>query len=330
MAIIVSKEEKILRENRHKQFVYLLDKYKVKTRKLVLLSGIDEHNLSAYKSGKMPITENVWVNITKGFELLDKELAENKPNVEVADWEYVLKQLRKHDNVFVNKKRVKNITSYIQDLELNGFDCNFQEVEDGYIISHNRRLIKPMVEIIKSKPKVEEDLSIIDKVRNMHEDALIMHEEALKLQAETEEIVKSVDEMEAKLDLDKPEYKMPQFAPGSSVTSAFGIEPVEEIIITKEDIEKALSENSHYELPWEEEEELKELAEETLANCGLEKGIHSVDLVQFLETRLTKQEARGFLRGKAIESLLEGDYQTALMCIKYFMDNGYIEMGEGV
>ena len=323
---MISKEEKELRTQRCTELNKLIKKHNIKTGKLSIVSGIKECNLSSMKTGKLPITEVTWKMISEAIEKIVEE-TEPVPDVEVEDWEYVKQQLARHDNVFVNKKRVKNIKNYLDDLKQNGFDCSYQEVDEGYIISHNQRVIKPMVEITKPKQVIEEDLSIIDKVRNMHQDSLVMHEQALKLQAETDEIVKSVDDMEAKLDLDKPEYKMPKFVPGSSVTGAFGVsvEPVEEIIITKEDIEKALSENSHYELPWEEEEELKELAEETLANCGLEKGIHSVDLVEFLETRLTKLEVRGFLRGKAIESLLEEDYQTASMCIKYFMDNGYID-----
>lgn len=334
MAIVVTKEEKILRDKRHKQFVYLLDKYKVRTRKLALLTGIEENNLSSYKSGKQPITEHTMERIMRGFEILDQELLINKPNVEVEDWDYIIQQLKLHGNVSVKKNKIKDIDKYMVDLKMNGFVCTYTTDRDGDYVFFDTKQHKPMVEkvIQPAKPKIEQDLSIIDKVRNMHQDSLVMHEEALKLQVETDEIVKSVDDMEAKFDLDKPEYKMPKFAPGSSVTGAFGlsVEPVEEIIIAKEDIEKALAENTHYELPWEEEEELKELAEETLTNFGLEKGIHSVDLVEFLETRLTKLEVRGFLRGKAIESLLEEDYKTAAMCIKYFTDNGYIEVGEGV
>lgn len=349
MAIVVTKEEKILRDKRHKQFVYLLDKYKVRTRKLALLTGIEENNLSSYKSGKQPITEHTMERIMRGFEILDQELLSNKPNVEVEDWEYVKQQLARHDNVFVNKKKVKNIKNYLDDLKLNGFDCSYQEVDEGYIISHHQRMIKPMVEITKPKPVIESDPSIIDKVRNMHQDSLVMHEEALKLQAETDEIVKSVDEMEAKLTpaTDEDHEKiLPGWRDGlpafkSKLDELFP-DNNEQITITDEDIKEATQSNSRtYEmndeareffkhLSEEEEEELKELAEETLANCGLEKGIHSVYLVEFLETRLNKLEVRGFLRGKAIESLLEEDYQTASMCIKYFTDKGYIEMGEGV
>lgn len=336
MAIVVTKEEKILREKRHKQFVYLLDKYKVRTRKLALLTGIEENNLSSYKSGKQPITEHTMERIMRGFEILDQELLINKPNVEVEDWDYIIQQLKLHGNVSVKKNKIKDIDKYMVDLKMNGFVCTYTTDRDGDYVFFDTKQHKPMVEkVIKPvKPVIEQDLSIIDKVRNMHQDSLVMHEEALKLQAETDEIVKSVDDMEAKLDLDKPEYKIPQFAPGSSVTGAFGlnVEHVEEITITDEDIKEAVEHydpktdyEGIYEPTEEEKEELKELAEETLANCGLEKGIHSVDLVEFLETRLTKQEVRGFLRGKAIESLLEEDYQTAAMCIKYFTDNGYID-----
>lgn len=317
MAIVVTKEEKILREKRHKQFVYLLDKYKVRTRKLALLTGIEENNLSSYKSGKQPITEHTMERIMRGFEMLDQELLVNKPNVEVEDWDYIIQQLKLHGNVSVKKNKIKDIDKYMVDLKMNGFVCTYSTDRDGDYVFFDTKQHKPMVEkVIKPvKPVIEQDLSIIDKVRNMHEDSLALHEEALKLQASTEDIVKSVDDMETRIK--------------ESVTSAFGSEP------TIETINKDISETQEYSKaiyqPTEEEkEELKELAEETLANCGLEKGIHSVDLVEFLETRLTKLEVRGFLRGKAIESLLEEDYQTAAMCIKYFTDNGYIEMGEGV
>lgn len=317
MAIVVTKEEKILREKRHKQFVYLLDKYKVRTRKLALLTGIEENNLSSYKSGKQPITEQTMERIMRGFEMLDQELLVNKPNVEVEDWDYIIQQLKLHGNVSVKKNKIKDIDKYMVDLKMNGFACTYTTDRDGDYVFFDTKQHKPMVEkvIQPVKPKFEQDLSIIDKVRNMHQDSLVMHEEALKLQADTDKIVKDVDDMETRIK--------------ESVTSAFGSEPTIEII-NKDIAEAQEYSKAIYQPTEEEEEELKELAEETLANCGLEKGIHSVDLVEFLETRLSKQEVRGFLRGKAIESLLEEDYQTAAMCIKYFMDNGYIEVGEGL
>lgn len=340
MAIIVSKEEKILRENRHKQFVYLLDKYKVKTRKLALLTGIEENNLSSYKSGKQPITEHTMERIMRGFEILDQELLVNKPNVEVEDWDYIIQQLKLHGNVSVKKNKIKDIDKYMVDLKMNGFVCTYTTDRDGDYVFFDTKQHKPMVEkvIQPVKPKIEQDLSIIDKVRNMHQDSLVMHEEALKLQAETDEIVKSVDEMEAKFTpaTDEDYEKIiPGWRAGlpdlkKKLDELFP-DDIEQITITDEDIKEAQeSKDAIYQPTDEEKEELKELADEVIANCGLEKGIHSVDLVEFLETRLTKLEVRGFLRGKAIESLLEDDYQTAAMCIKYFMDNGYIEVGEGL
>lgn len=312
----VNKEEKELRENRRIELNRLIKKHNIKTSKLSLISGIKECNLSSMKTGKIPITEVTWKLISESIEKISFE-TNLKPNVEVEDWDYVVKQLNLHRNVWINKSKVKDIDQYIKDLNLNGFNCTYSTDKDGgYIIANNTEQ-KPMVEkvIQPAKPKVEEDLSIISKVRNMHQDSLVMHEEALKLQASTEDIVKSVDDMEARIK--------------GSVTGAFGVETVEKITITDEDIKEAQeSKDAIYQPTQEEKEELKELAEETLANCGLEKGIHSVDLVEFLETRLTKLEVRGFLRGKAIESLLEEDYQTAAMCIKYFMDNGYTEVGE--
>lgn len=313
----VSKEEKELRENRRIELNRLIKKHNIKTSKLALVSGFSDGGISNFKSGKSTITEDTWKLLNESIEKISFE-TNLKPNVEVEDWDYVVQQLNLHSNVWINKSKIKDIDQYIKDLNLNGFNCSYREVNDGYIISHNR-VIKPMVEITKPKPVIEQDLSIIDKVRNMHQDSLVMHEKALELQAETDEIVKGVDDMEARIK--------------ESATSAFGlsVEPVGEITITDEDIEDALqSSDAIYQPTEEEKEELKELAEETLANCGLEKGIQSVDLVEFLETRLSKQEVRGFLRGKAIESLLDEDYQTAAMCIKYFMDNGYIEVGEGV
>lgn len=327
---MITNEEKELRSKRTDKLNELIKMYNIKTCVLAKVTGLSENYISQMKSGSVAITQDKFDKMVDGINFIAKEYSD-KPDVETENYAYVKQQLARHDNVFVNKKKVKDIENYLVDLKLNGFDCSCREVDEGYIISHNSRVIKPMVEITKHKPVIEQDLSIIDKVRSMHQDSLVMHEEALKLQASTEEIVKSVDDMEAKLDLDKPEYKMPKFAPGDSVTGAFGlsVEPVGEVIITNEGIAEAQEYNKAIYQPTEEEkEELKELAEETLANCGLEKGIHSVDLVEFLETRLTKLEVRGFLRGKAIESLLEDDYQTASMCIKYFMDNGYIEMGE--
>lgn len=311
---MISQEEKELRTQRYTELNRLMKKHNIKTGKLSLISGIKECNLSSMKTGKLPITEITWKLISEAIVKIVEETGP-VPNVEVEDWEYVKQQLARHDNVFVNKKKVKNIKNYLDDLKLNGFDCSYQEVDEGYIISHHQRMIKPMVEITKPKPVIEEDLNIIDKVRNMHEDSLVMNEKALKLQAETDEIVKSVDDMETRIK--------------ESVTSAFGSEPT--IEITDKDIAEAQEYSKAIYQPTEEEkEELKELADEVIANCGLEKGIHSLDLVEFLETRLTKLEVRGFLRGKAIESLLDEDYQTAAMCIKYFTDNGYIDVGEGV
>jgi len=316
---MITKEEREKRIKRWNKLKELMAKYNIKTGQLARVTSIRENNISSMKTGNQDITQDAFDELINGIAKLIsiERIGTDKPNVEIADFDYVKLQLTEKDNVFINKKKVKDIDDYLVDLKLNGFDCTYSLDNDGNYIVGLKKNNKPMIEkvIQPAKPKVEEDLSIISKVRSMHEDSLVLHEEALKLQASTEEIVKSVDDMEAKIK--------------ESITSAFVSEST--IEITDKDIAEAKEYNKAIYQPTEEEkEELKELAEETLANCGLEKGIHSVDLVEFLETRLTKQEVRGFLRGKAIESLLEEDYQTASMCIKYFTDNGYIEMGEGV
>lgn len=320
---MITKEEREKRIKRWNKLKELMAKYNIKTGQLARVTSIRENNISSMKTGNQDITQDAFDELINGIAKLIsiERIGTDKPNVEIADFDYVKLQLTEKDNVFINKKKVKDIDDYLVDLKLNGFDCTYSLDNDGNYIVGLKKNNKPMIEkvIQPAKPKVEEDLSIISKVRSMHEDSLALHEEALKLQAETDEIVKSVDEMEERVK--------------GSVTNAFGlsVEPVEQITITDEDIAEAQeSKDAIYQPTEEEKEELKELAEETLANCGLEKGIHSVDLVEFLETRFNKLEVRGFLRGKAIESLLEEDYQTAAMCIKYFTDNGYIEMGEGV
>lgn len=203
------------------------------------------------------------------------------------------------------------------DLKLNGFDCSYTTDSDGGYIINSVDMFKPMVEkvIQAPKPVVESDPSIISKIRNLHADSIVMHVQALELQASTEEIVRSVDDMEERVK--------------SSVTSAFGleVEPVEEILITDEDIKEVVeSKKACYQPSEEEKEELKELAEEVMSNLGIEKGIHTLDFVEFLETRMPKQEVRGYLRGKAIECLFEEDYHSAVICIEYFLDNGYVEV----
>lgn len=311
---MITKEEREKRVKRWNKLKELMAKYNIKTGQLARVTSIRENNISSMKTGNQDITQDAFDELINGIAKLIsiERIGTDKPNVEIADFDYVKLQLTEKDNVFINKKKVKDIDDYLVDLKLNGFDCTYSLDNDGNYIVGLKKNNKPMIEkVIKPvKPKIEQDLSIIDKVRNMHEDSLVMNEKALELQASTEDILKSVDEIEARIK--------------ESITSAFVSEST--IEITDKDIAEAKEYNKAIYQPTEEEkEELKELAEETLANCGIEKGIHSVDLVEFLETRLTKLEVRGFLRGKAIESLLEEDYQTAAMCIKYFTDNGYID-----
>lgn len=329
---MISQLEKDLRIERRRLLNEAIKKFGIKTSALSLLTGISDGNISNYKTGASEITEENWGKLQKGIETISNEQPP-LPNIEVEKWEYVAQQLKNQGNVVINKNKIKNIAQYMIDLKLNGFDCSYEVANDGYIISLSKNS-KPMVEkVIQSKKVVEPTVDVVAKARKMHEDALVLHEEALKLQASTEEIVKSVDEMEAKFtlatqeDVDKIVPGMREGIPAFNemLNELFPDDKYEQITITEQDILEAVEHNQKmmHSLPPEEEAELKELADEQLIKCGLSKESKEDSFINFLKDRFTHEEIKGFIRGITILSVLDEDYQKASYFIDYFINNGY-------
>lgn len=335
MAIVVSKEEISERINRHKKFTELLNKFNIKTSKLSLVTGIRENNLSSMKTRKVPITEETFKVLIDGIvELIRSEdFKVKKPNVEVEGFDYVVQLLKLHGNTLVKKSKIKDVGKYLDDLRLNGFDCKIDTDRDGdYVvtdINQHRQMVEKIIQ--PTKPKVEEDTSVISKVRKMHEDALVLHKKALKLKESTEQIVNSVDEVSSKLaqatqkDVDKlvPGLRegMPAF---NKMLHEMFPDDSEKIEITDEDILEAVEHNKKlFRLPPAEEVELKELAEEQLVKCGLSKQSKEDSFINFLKDRFSHEEIKGFIRGITILSVLDEDYQKASYFIDYFINQGY-------
>lgn len=291
---MITKEEKELRAKRVRKINELTKMYKIKTSELAKVTGLTDVYISQMKSGSVAITLNNFNKLVDGIYSIAKEYSD-KPDIETENFAYVKQQLIQHDNVFVNKKKVKDIENYLVDLKINGFDCSYREVEDGYIITNNR-VNKPMVEVvIKPKTFIEQDLSIIDKVRNMHENALQLHEEAAVLQEATEHILNEVTNVVEEV-----------------VTG-------DEIIITEDDINEALNQNSHYELPKDEEEELKALSDQLLEKNGIKDKSDKQSFIEFIKLKFTDEELKGFVRGMTILSVFDDEYKDAAFYIEYYM-----------
>lgn len=329
---MISNEEKAERIQRRKVYNELIETHNIKTTKLALVTGFSTGAISSFKSGQNQITEQNWADLLKGIKLIISEQP-IKPNIEVEKWDYVAQNLTNNGNVVINKNKIKNIPQYMIDLKVNGFDCNYEVANDGYIISLKKNS-KPMVEkIIQPKQEVKPTVDVLSKVRNMHQDSLVLHDEALKLQASTEEIVKSVDDMEAKLtpatdeDIEKiiPGWRAGLPAFKSKLDELFP-DVNEQITITEEDILESVEHNHKmiHTLPPAEEEQLKEFAEEQLIKCGLSKESKEESFINFLKDRFTHEEIKGFIRGITILSVLDEDYQKASYFIDYFINNGYV------
>lgn len=292
---MIKEEERKIRVKRQKKLVEIIEMYNIKTSQLAKVTGLSVPLISNFKSGTSEINESNWDKLLDGISQIVKDF-EYKPDVELEDFKYIINQLTNVGDVMVKKDKVKNLEQYLLDLRMNGFKCSWKLDRDGdYIFTDDNRH-KPMVEVvIKPKTFIEQDLSIIDKVRDMHENALQLHEEAVVLQETTEQILNEVTNVVEEV-----------------VTG-------DEIIITEDDINEALNQSSHYELPKDEEEELKVLSDQLLEKNGIKDKSDKQSFIGFIKLKFTDEELKGFVRGMTILSVFDDEYKDAAFYIEYYM-----------
>jgi len=106
------------------------------------------------------------------------------------------------------------------------------------------------------------------------------------------------------------------------------LEPLKEEIvtgdvieITEDDIKEALEQRSIYVVPETEEEELKKVAEELLEKNGIQDKGDKQSFIEFLKSRFTDEQLKGFVRGMTISSVFEDDIKSAAFYIEYYMNS---------
>lgn len=327
---MLTSKEKQLRILRRKEYNELIEKHNIKTTKLALVTGFSTGAISSFKSGQNQITEKNWEDLLKGIQLIVAEQSK-MPNVEVEAFNYVINMLKLHGNVVVKKNKIKDTKKYIDDLKLNGFKCKIEVDRDGdYVITDINRH-KPVMEVItKPKKEVLSDVAEIGKIRKMHEDALKLEviKEVLEDKVVPGEYIKvTEDDIKEALEL----YDHIDDEDKDDVTNRYtlnGPEVIKEesIEITEKDLVEAVKNNEMvYTLPPAEEQQFKELAEEQMVKCGILKESKEDSFINFLKTRFTKEELKGFIRGISILSVMDEDYQLAAYYIDHFINQGYIE-----